>query len=108
MSVGIHYNVPVAQRSGTMRTATMSKADGRKPNRPASSGAGGEEADDRITPISYRPAADVWAAMNAFRERQNFPPGKSVVIDRALRAFLRANGFPALAERAGADSDRDD
>ncbi len=63
----------------------------RKPKQP-------EPASPEKKPTSYRPAADVAAAMEEFREQHGeYPPSYSQIIDRALRMYLRSKGHK-LAE----------
>lgn len=43
--------------------------------------------------ISYRPSKDVEAALENFRNRYEFKPDRSEILERALRRFLSENGF---------------
>lgn len=51
-----------------------------------------DDSDPKPKPISYRPSPAVEAGLEAFRNRFEFLPDKSAVIERALRDFLRAQG----------------
>jgi hypothetical protein len=48
--------------------------------------------------ISFKPPADLAAALANFRAIQEFDPGPSAIIDRALRMFLGSKGYE-LSER---------
>ncbi|VTR97965.1 unnamed protein product [Gemmata massiliana] len=60
-------------------------------------------ADDDAKPISYRPSADVGAAMRKYRDQFKAKPTKSAVIERALREFFRAEGIDIELEDPESD-----
>jgi hypothetical protein len=51
------------------------------------------EPDDANKPISYRPSPEVAEALKAYRDRFKVKPGKSAIIERALRDFFKAEGI---------------
>jgi hypothetical protein len=55
-------------------------------------------------PISYRPAPDVAKALREFRESLEVTPGMNAIIDRAVRIYLRSQGFD-VAEKATDETD---
>ncbi|AMV27379.1 hypothetical protein VT84_23470 [Gemmata sp. SH-PL17] len=57
-------------------------------------------ADDDAKPISYRPSADVGAAMRKYRDQFKAKPTKTAVIERALREFFRAEGIEIELEQS--------
>lgn len=65
----------------------------KEPKRPAASA-------DR-DPISYRPSQDVARGLAEYLGRFKVKPGKSAVIERAMREFLRAEGIDITLEDEG-------
>jgi hypothetical protein len=59
--------------------------------------------DDDAKPISYRPSAEVGAAMREYRDRFKVKPAKSAIIERALREFFRAEGIEIEVDESDAD-----
>ncbi|MBP3956478.1 hypothetical protein J8F10_14450 [Gemmata sp. G18] len=57
-------------------------------------------ADDDAKPISYRPSADVGAAMRKYRDQFKAKPTKTAVIERALREFFKAEGIEIDLEQS--------
>lgn len=66
--------------------------DERRASAPSPS-SGDDAKTPAITPISYRPSAEVATAFAAYRSRFEYKPDKSRVIERAMRQFLRSQGF---------------
>jgi hypothetical protein len=72
-----------------MVTEMKERRTGGRPKRAKENG--GEEA---VQPISYKPSRDVAAAIEEFRAKfPDFPPGRTKIIDRALRSFLSGQGI---------------
>lgn len=68
-----------------------------------------DEVETANQPFALRLREDVAAVMAQFRadvaDKTGWePPGKSEIIDRALRAFFSSQGYP-MSARPGADDD---